>query len=824
MATFCIPKNKIYNLKKVFSSLSGNNKLQELIEMSPEKRIKLFSKQLTEEEANLLNRELERAIASEKVSALKNWIRKNLDVKYRENKITIKQRASIRKFIEDHIYPVKKRTEIIPLKDLKNMSDSEFNDVIKKNFKSSDWEKIKADFKVAIKKQNEKVNESGRKKLTSEEKKARLQRRIIERYIENKKKEIKRVSVPMKEILTMKEGERLNFLKKIMSEKDAITLDSAIQKRLTSDIERELTDKLKNFTTLKEFNRFIDSRLPKFASMKDGVSLTGNEIDDVMKLTSVVKEKKDLLDSNPFDKSAQREYGKSRVELYDYVTNIKSEGKQSIKDTALSIIGAQRMIQLGIDFGTTLIQGAGMLTEKSAWKANLQGLKNAFSKQQLNEMKYRILGHPLYDQASKAGLRIPLYGTELYQKEEMAMFNKFKTKYGGQFVKKGLGAINETLSFFERYVASLSQARFDLFTQMVEAEKAIKGVTELDSAEMKSIAETINTISGSTKLSILGRDFEKLAPEANFLMFSARLFASKFKNLVGTPALVMKHYGEKALGKETTLSDAVVRKRMRASLGILGVSYSLINLAKLSGYDVETDPRSGDFGKAKVGDRMVDLTLGYGSYVTFMARVITGETTTSSTGVTKKLRDLTPEEKANGDIRAVGSGGEKLGYGSITGSFLRNKLASFPSTLLDFYLGETSMGEKPTVKGEAQNRIPPMFLQDTWNIIQDDSMGNIEKMVVNPLAFAGVGGYTKTPEDLSTRTSKEMTGFIDKIGKDEVKNASKWYSDTVNERITNIRNTEEYKSKTNADKQKEISKIKNDAKSELFDKYGYIPD
>lgn len=823
MATFCIPKFKIDKLKKVFSELSSKNKLEELIAMSPENRIKLFSKQLTEEESVLLNRELERAIASEKVNALRNWVRKNLDVKYREGQISMKQRSSIRKFIEDNMYPVKKRTEIIPISELKSMSDEEFASVVKKNFKESDYQKIRDEFKVAIKKSKEMAESKGRIKMSLKEKKAKIQRRIIEKYIENKKKDIKRVSVPMKEILTMNEEKRLAFLKKIMPENEATKLNSQISERLSSDIEKEMAEKLKSFKSLKDFNNFIDSRLNKFASLNSGIGLTKNEVDNVIKLTSDIKAKKDLLDKSPFDKAAQFEYGKARGQLREYVTQLKSEGKQSFRDVAMNIVGAQRMVQLGIDLGTTLIQGAGMITEKAAWRANLQGVKNAFSKKELESMKFRMLGHPLYDQAEKAGLRLPLYGTELFRKEEMAMFNNFKTKYGGKFIKKGLGAVNETLDFFERYVASLSQARFDVFTQIVESEKALKGVAELDSKELKDIAEAINTISGSTKLSILGRDFEKIAPEANVLMLSARLFVSKFKNMIGTPVLVLEHYTKKSLGQETRLSDTVVKKRLRAFMGILGVSTSLISLAKLSGYDVETDPRSGDFGKATVGNRKVDLTLGYGSYVTYMARIATGETKTSSTGVVKQLTDLTEEEKKAGAVRAKGSGGENIGYGDITGSFLRNKLATFPSIFLDFFLNETNMGDKPTVKGEISDRFPPLFLKDTYDIIQDDKMGTLEKIPINMLSFVGIGGYSKSPEDLTVRDSKEMTGFIKKVGKEEALKASEWYSREVDKKISDIRKTKEYSDKTNADKQKEISSVKEQVKQDMFSKYEYYP-
>ena len=86
MATFCIPRVKIDKLKKIISSLSDKNQLDTLAKLSTEKRLKTFEKQLTKEEASLLNKEFEKAVASEKINSLENWVKNNLDEKYRLGK------------------------------------------------------------------------------------------------------------------------------------------------------------------------------------------------------------------------------------------------------------------------------------------------------------------------------------------------------------------------------------------------------------------------------------------------------------------------------------------------------------------------------------------------------------------------------------------------------------------------------------------------------------------------------------------------------------------------------------------------------------------
>ena len=86
MATFCIPKIKIAKLKKIIKSLSEKNQLDTLANLSSAKRIKTFEKQLTKEEASLLNKEFEKAVASEKVNSLEKWVKDNLDERYRKGK------------------------------------------------------------------------------------------------------------------------------------------------------------------------------------------------------------------------------------------------------------------------------------------------------------------------------------------------------------------------------------------------------------------------------------------------------------------------------------------------------------------------------------------------------------------------------------------------------------------------------------------------------------------------------------------------------------------------------------------------------------------
>lgn len=87
MPAFCIPKQNIERLKKSFEEL-GDNQIEKLISKSSEERLSIFKKALPDDEAFLLNREFEKSVASKRLRALGDWVKNNLDEKYRDEKLT----------------------------------------------------------------------------------------------------------------------------------------------------------------------------------------------------------------------------------------------------------------------------------------------------------------------------------------------------------------------------------------------------------------------------------------------------------------------------------------------------------------------------------------------------------------------------------------------------------------------------------------------------------------------------------------------------------------------------------------------------------------
>jgi len=84
---YCIPKENIARLKDVVKGLSENGQIGKLVEMTPAERVDVFKQVVSEADAKRLNTRFERAAGQKKLDALKNWVRDNLDDKYRKDEV-----------------------------------------------------------------------------------------------------------------------------------------------------------------------------------------------------------------------------------------------------------------------------------------------------------------------------------------------------------------------------------------------------------------------------------------------------------------------------------------------------------------------------------------------------------------------------------------------------------------------------------------------------------------------------------------------------------------------------------------------------------------
>jgi len=176
-----------------------------------------------------------------------------------------------------------------------------------------------------------------------------------------------------------------------------------------------------------------------------------------------------------------------------------------------------------------------------------------------------------------------------------------------------------------------------------------------------------------------------------------------------------------------------------ASAAVANVAF--LSMVKLSGGKVETDPRSTDFGKGRIGETRVDLFGGYQPIMRYAAQLIMRERKTTVAG---EFYGVDPK--------------------TTVFQFLRTKLAPVVGIATDVATGETMLGDP--ISGEmimkegefweyAEQRLTPMFIQDLTDAIEHQGMKGA--FLAAPGGFGGsVMSYAWPSQQLDELAQKVM--------------------------------------------------------------------
>jgi hypothetical protein len=208
----------------------------------------------------------------------------------------------------------------------------------------------------------------------------------------------------------------------------------------------------------------------------------------------------------------------------------------------------------------------------------------------------------------------------------------------------------------------------------------------------------------------MGR-FRGAAPALSTLFFSPRWFISRVQYLTGMPLFKA---GSGRVRKQ------IAKEYVRYATSVA----AMLTLAGLMGWELEDDPRSTDFGKAKKGNVRVDFTAGLSQMLTLTARVVTGEYKSSVTGEVKALRG---ENKPYGGMSTA----ELLGN-----TLIRYKLSPGLSTIFDIVTGEDARGKPIEWYESVGKHAFPIYWQDAKDILTSE-LGIEEKATTILLGFVG---------------------------------------------------------------------------------------
>ena len=384
----------------------------------------------------------------------------------------------------------------------------------------------------------------------------------------------------------------------------------------------------------------------------------------------------------------------------------------------IRVLNTPRAIMASMDLSAPLRQGLFLIGRPKQWIPAFTSMFKQFtSESAFQTAQESIRSRPTYPLMKQARLSLTEIGESFTTREEAFMSS----------LAENIPVAGKVVHASNRgYVGFLNKLRADTFDDFMKKGQQL-GIAE-DPGFARSVAKYVNAATGRGEL---GR-FEPAAVALNTVFFSPRLLASRFSLL--NPLFYARLH---PMVRQRALTDALTMTS--AGLSILG-------LAKLNGVEVGTDPRSSDFGKLKVGNTRYDLWGGFQQPIVALARLLTGETASSTTGRVTKL---------------TGEFG-KSSREDILFRFLQSKQAPVLSFITTMLRGQT-IGRGPAdVSSELVDRFIPIFLQDLFDVAQEH--GVARGWMTVPGAF-GVGMNTYgnlIPQLKETPSGRVSVGFRDR--------------------------------------------------------------
>lgn len=474
--------------------------------------------------------------------------------------------------------------------------------------------------------------------------------------------------------------------------KDPQKLDSFLknQNPATKDIIYKIS-RLKEILKPKEGEAFKAD----LVETKLGTRVSAEEAQKIADLSAKIDEAK----LNVTDTKSRVEYGNKILDLYDYTDSL-SESKLNLGGKVVNIANAPRSLMSSLDFSAPFRQGFGMVAQPKQFASAFKNMfKYAVSEKAYKNLMADIITRDTYDQMKSGGLRIVKLNEKLSQREEAFMSNLLDKVPG---IKQSERA----------YTGFLNKLRADVFDKYIKQAELNGEDVSKNSQVTKDIASTVNDFTGSGNIG-KNDQFGSAVPLLNSIFFSPRKISATIN--IFNPVHYMK------------LSPTARGLAIRNLVGMLGVSAAALSLAKLNGAKVTTDPKSSDFGKAVLGNTHIDVTGGNANYLVLLARLATGKTTSTTTGISKDL---------------------KPGFGSTTRgdilvNYIRNKLSPTASFVADFLYGKDAIGNPFSVKSEVASRVTPLVIQDIISSVKTDPEHAMLSAILDTFG-AGVQVYTPT--------------------------------------------------------------------------------
>jgi hypothetical protein len=314
-----------------------------------------------------------------------------------------------------------------------------------------------------------------------------------------------------------------------------------------------------------------------------------------------------------------------------------------------------------------------------------------------------------------------------------------------------------------------------------------KNVVKWDTAQVKDVGTFINALTSRGTLPKIAD-----SPIVKLVLWAPRMLKANWDVLTVHTATG---------GLETSFA----RKQAAINLvQVIATSAAIIKIANsIKPGSAETDPRSTNFGKIKIGNTTFDYTGGAGSLIVFVVRWISGESKSSTTGVVTKFSS---EYGATSRF-------------DVLINFLEGKTTPVAGAVIDWMKGRNFQGQKPDLANTAFNTFTPIMVQNALQLKDEHSTEAVLGVLLDGL---GINANTYVPTtDWSQSTGVELQAFKNQVGDKLFKVANDKYNKRVNDWLIGIKLNPQFSTLSDTDKQKVITKKKSEIKDAIFKEYDF---
>lgn len=643
--------------------------------------------------------------------------------------------------------------------------------------------------------------------------------------------------------------EKIDKLSKPLSSSDYNALDNESKQFLNGLVEQKLgfgltDEELKSIISMnnniKAHKEAILAKYPDFnewGKTKEGMEKFKQELDKEIKAGKGV-----LLDYGLSVVKMKKVYDKAKLEA-DKQERLEAEtktGKKAkwLKEKIVTLAGLLKSTKASLDLSVARQLSSALLGHAGTWEAEGKAFQilGKYLKGELTEAERDTLEAMIYVRPNhvngvyrKLGVAVGIQEEAYPESLAQDFFGKKKEKE-----KTGKGSKESSLAKWNPF--SATEFAFTYPIQLARAiitdELYINAGADLGLLKEQGAGDYVNMITGRGK-AIFSNDVQRYV---NVMLFSPRWLSSRLQllfDLKKVPYLFDKtgrHQIDRARGWAAVRQ--LVFLAMLPNL-IMGLSRAYKDDKEWGDDDLEriwnsmTTWTSSDFGKFIVGDTRFDVSMGYASVLSNIAKMVRGYKTTIS-GVKREQ-----------------------GWGKTLGDFFNGKLSPVARTVVDAYTRATE-GEKakdfmyqPITWGSVIGRsfAPITVGEGIYDAIYQPTENKTAQIIGVAADFIGIGANTygisegdlgkssevlKAEKVLARKENRTPTALKPSSQSSIMKNLSgktqeravAEFERELNNRLTRFVKSSAYKHMTPKEQSEEMGKIREQVNKDIKKKYG----